>query len=420
MIKWIRENNWLPTTLLALAIFLTLGGADVLVFGYLALIPSAIYALSTAFARNLPWLAIALIPIGEAAQVVLELPPVVSSIAIAASLLVLATFGTGTQRAWSVAVASVGAAAVAVLLGFGPYASFDSIGLRISTAQIPLAVMVSIVLVVGWLILASLIGRLAYVRIEHIGSPLDRALTLLSQARLSLELARQNERVDIARDLTELLVQRISAVLSLVEGGSYAASADPQAAKRVLERATESAKAAQLEVRRLYDLLHTSRISAGGAAGLDDLEPLIIAFRELGYNAELHHEGEPFTLDQGAELCIYKIIFESMENARKHCKPGTTITVDITWVESGLQVLVKDNGVEFDNRSRSALGEVIEGYSVAEDFDALVSAIDGATLSVMRERAALYEGSVDAQSVPGVGFTVSAIFPNLKAAMRLS
>jgi signal transduction histidine kinase len=33
----------------------------------------------------------------------------------------------------------------------------------------------------------------------------------------------------------------------------------------------------------------------------------------------------------------------------------------------------------------------------------------------MRERASLYGGSIEAARVPGVGFTVSAIFPHLKS-----
>jgi signal transduction histidine kinase len=32
----------------------------------------------------------------------------------------------------------------------------------------------------------------------------------------------------------------------------------------------------------------------------------------------------------------------------------------------------------------------------------------------MRERAALYEGSVEATAEPGVGFTIAAIFPALQ------
>jgi signal transduction histidine kinase len=75
---------------------------------------------------------------------------------------------------------------------------------------------------------------------------------------------------------------------------------------------------------------------------------------------------------------------------------------------------VKDNGIEFANRAVS-LDELTDtGYTVAEDLQALVKPIRGASLTAMRERAALYGGSIEATRVPGVGFTVSAIFPNLR------
>jgi hypothetical protein len=54
------------------------------------------------------------------------------------------------------------------------------------------------------------------------------------------------------------------------------------------------------------------------------------------------------------------------------------------------------------------------GYGVEEDFAALVEQIDGAGISAMRQRAKLYAGSVEATRVPGVGFTLSVIFPSLR------
>ncbi|MEY4310894.1 MAG: hypothetical protein RLZ71_820 [Actinomycetota bacterium] len=418
MIQWIRENKWLPTVFLGSALFLILGGIDVSIYGYAALIPAFVYSSATVVARALPWLSIVFITGAEAAQVLLGFPPLASSITLAVTLFVAAAFAEVTLRRWLLVSTIALASVVAYLFGYGPYATFDSVGISLTDSFLPYAVSISAVSVAGWLILSWTLGRMAFVRFVHVGSPMDRALTLLTQARLNLELAKQNERVDIARDLTEILVQRIAAVLSLTEGGSYAVRQDPEAAARALSRATDSARAAQLELRRLYDLLHTSRIGAGVSSRISDIDALIIAYREFGFNAELRTEGEPFELDEGAELCLYKIVFESLENIRKHCPQGTSITVDFSWVPEGLQVLVKDNGIEVANRARTSLGEIVEGYDVSDDVDALVAQIDGATLGALRERAALYEGNVEATSVPGVGFTVSAIFPTLKAVME--
>jgi hypothetical protein len=45
----------------------------------------------------------------------------------------------------------------------------------------------------------------------------------------------------------------------------------------------------------------------------------------------------------------------------------------------------------------------------------LVFEFDGATLAALKDRAAIYGGRIEATKVPGVGFTLSAIFPNLKS-----
>lgn len=411
MFKWIHENFWLPTLYLALAFFLVLGGLDLALVGYATLIPGAVFAAAIFFARRLPWLSIFLLVAGETAGVLLDLTPTFSALSVACALLVVSAFGSPAVRTTGLVVTIVVATVVIWFLTFGPFATFETIGVVMRDDQRIIAFVTALVLTAGWLGLAWLLGRLAYVRMEHIGSPLDRALTLLTQAKLNFELAKQNERMEIVRDLSELLIQRVGAVLSLTEGGSYAVKQNPQVADRVLARASEAARAAQLELRRLFDLLHTETLVGGVTPRLADLDALVIAYRELGYNAELRNEGEVFALDEGAEMCLYKIIFESLENVRKHAPRDTNVTIEFTWVSPGLQLMIKDNG--FETQTRSQVSELIDGYGIEEDFAALVEQIDGATLGAMRERAALYEGSVEATSEPGVGFTIAAIFPKM-------
>jgi signal transduction histidine kinase len=102
-----------------------------------------------------------------------------------------------------------------------------------------------------------------------------------------------------------------------------------------------------------------------------------------------------------------------MRNVRTHAPSGSDVTIDFSWVDHGVQVLVKDNGIEVANRS-TTLDGLTDGYTAADDLKSLVEPISGASLTGMRERAALYGGRVEATRVPGVGFTVSAIFPNLR------
>jgi signal transduction histidine kinase len=117
---------------------------------------------------------------------------------------------------------------------------------------------------------------------------------------------------------------------------------------------------------------------------------------------------------------IYRIVFDAIENSKQHSPAGTSISVDFSWVDEGMQILVKDNGIENANRARRAISDVSGedislDYDSDEDLQALTQPIVGPSITAMRERAALFDGAVEATRVPGVGFTVSAIFPLLRS-----
>jgi signal transduction histidine kinase len=272
-------------------------------------------------------------------------------------------------------------------------------------------VAVATVSIIGLNVLAWLLGRLLATRSRHVGTSFDRAVAERTQAKLALEIAEQNERFEIARDISELVIQRVSATISIAEGGLYAVQADPSSATRVLQKATDSARSAHSELRRLFDMLNKLKQVSAAPPKLDDLEPLVVVYRELGFNISLRHEGPRFDLIEGAELAIYRIAFDALENVRKHAPADTDVSVDFSWTNEGLQLLVKDNGVEVANRGLP-IAEI--AYNAEEDRKALTETIRGAGITAMSERAALYQGSVEATRVPGVGFTVSAIFPRLK------
>ncbi|MFM5905739.1 MAG: ATP-binding protein, partial [Micrococcales bacterium] len=93
-----------------------------------------------------------------------------------------------------------------------------------------------------------------------------------------------------------------------------------------------------------------------------------------------------------------------------HAPVGTDVDISFTWSDQGLQVLVKDNGVEHANRVQSLTED---SYTSAQDLEALTQEVTGPGITGMRERAQLFQGSIEAKRVPGVGFTLNAIFPGI-------
>jgi signal transduction histidine kinase len=277
-----------------------------------------------------------------------------------------------------------------------------------------LGFLITTVCIVAINTLAWVFGRLTITRALHVGTDSDRALLIHRQAELGLAVAKQTERLGIARDLSDLLVQRVTAIVSLSEGAGFLAKADADSAVRTIGRIADSSNAAQAELRKLYDLLHETSDLTTAPPSLSELPELILAMRQLGFNASLTVDGTPFAVNEGAELCIFKIVFESLENVKKNTPGNTDVAVNFYWTNDGLQILIKDNGTEAQRRADLTPEQMLEGYTVADDVAALVNIVEGATLGALRERAALYEGSIDVTQVTGVGFTVSVVFPNLR------
>ncbi len=105
-------------------------------------------------------------------------------------------------------------------------------------------------------------------------------------------------------------------------------------------------------------------------------------------------EGEPRPLPDGTALAAYRIIQESLTNSRKHAGPWARANVLLRYAPDAVEVLVTDNGL---------------GGAAASDGA-------GHGLTGMRERAALYGGSVQAGPRPTGGFQVTALLPT--AALR--
>ena len=416
MIRWIQDHRWLSSALLSAFSLLVFGGVDLLVQGYNGLIVAFILAAAVLFAAIIPWLSIVLTVLGTALEITLGLSPVAAVLSSAMALFLTAAFANRLWYSVSLGATIASGLAIAWYNSFQLPTADDIYGLYLqSELSRTTAFVILGLLVIAGDILFWLLGRLAITYEVYVGTEFDRALSADTQARLSLEVAEQNERFEIARDINELIIQKVTAVISQAEGGTYAAKTDATSALRSLERVAASARAAHVELRRLFDMLNKTHEVSAAPPGLDELQNLAITYREFGYNVSIAHVGPRFEISEGAALAIHRIVFDALENVKKHCVVGTDVAIDFSWVEEGMQVLVKDNGTEAYRRSQVSLDSEDTSYTAEDDARALVETIRGAGITAMRERAALYGGSIEATRVPGVGFTISAIFPHLRA-----
>lgn len=409
MLLWLQRNPWLSSILISLTALLVLGGLDLAVIGPLALFPAALFALSLVTSRLSVWLAVAGIVLGIVAIGLLDIRPGFASGMSLLSVLLVSCFDTRMRAGIVYGTALVSGIALVWFI-------VEGVGLQIfgfrafsSYAQL-VALLIGISLIVAGTSLAYLAGLWLQTMTTHVGSRFDRVVARAESAKLELQIAEQNKRFEIAKDISELVVQRLTAALTVAEAAGYAVKGQSGIVERSIEQVATSAAAAHRELRRLYDMLGKADAIHPAPPGIENLEELLILYRELGYNITLNHLGNRVALEDGQELAIYRIVFDALSNIRDHAPIDTDVAIDFIWVDNGLQVLIKDNGTELANRTA---GITQIETSVEDDRRALTSVISGPTLTAMRERAGLYAGSVEFSSVPAVGFTVSAIFPKL-------
>lgn len=408
MFLWIRDQLWLPTSSLAAICLLVFGGLDLLIQGVETIPASIVLAASVALSRAKPVISIALFSVGIFIPILLGLEVQISQISITLGLLILASFAS-TKVRWFGFSLNIVLGTIAYfweLFTIPEQGTFYGVVLPTDEAKAVLAI-AGFVAMIAFNANAWFIGRLLHTRITHVGTDFDKALLTHQIVSGQLALAEQDRRFGIARDVNDLLLEQVSATLSSAEAGIYASKSDPSVAPRLLENLLDGVRKSYAEIRRLSDLLGLQKEKALALPGLRDLNNLFVTFREYGYRITFKEQGEALNLVTGADLIIYRIVFESLDNIRKHTPVGTEVDIDFMWQGTAMQVVIQDNGEE----TLRVQEQDVSGYSVQDDQKALVERPVGAGLTAMQERASLYQGTMDFVRVPGVGFTVSAAFP---------
>jgi signal transduction histidine kinase len=234
---------------------------------------------------------------------------------------------------------------------------------------------------------------------------------------LRLSLDEQTARLRIIRELHEVAIHSVSTIISQTDGAKYSGEQDPGAAVRALGVIADAARGTLADLRRVMTVVREGEADVAPQPRLKSARDLFKVMREAGLVIEFEETGDRFELQQGAELAIYRILQEALSNALKHGGDGTRVRVSFTWNAEGLHVRVDDDGVRaIDRRAGRDPNEVSKqrSYNIDDDLGALTEVVTGAGITEMRERAALFGGVFNAYSVPGVGFSVSAVFPELR------
>lgn len=245
----------------------------------------------------------------------------------------------------------------------------------------------------------------------------DRNAEERARIDLELSLAEQQGRLGIIRELQDVAVLSVARLITRAEGARYMAESDPSTAVRAAANIVDEGRVALADMRRVLTIAREGEAVAAAQPGPQSARDLFRVMRDAGLVVNFTESGQRFELKPGAELAIYRILQSSLANALKHGGLGTEARVSFAWTQDGLQMLIDDDGIRAAARRASTSDDEVASrtaYTIDDDLQALSESIAGAGITQMRERAQLFGGVFNAGTVPGLGFSVSAVFPSLR------
>jgi signal transduction histidine kinase len=239
----------------------------------------------------------------------------------------------------------------------------------------------------------------------------DRSQSLANTADLELLLAEQSDRMKLIAEVHDAAAATITSLISQAEGARFGATSDPQVASRAAAAIADSAREALNDMRRVVNVARDGVHEVDDRPSLTSMHDLFEAMSESGIVVKYEESGTAFALAPSAELALFRIVQEGLNNSRTHGGPGTTVKVGMAWTKQGLHLRLDDDGIRAQRRFSA---DEAAGYTIQDDQEALVESLGGRGLQEMKTRTETFGGVFSAHRVPGVGFSVSAAFPTLR------
>jgi signal transduction histidine kinase len=397
---WLRRHPWLVDG--TLAVILLAGSANELLNA--AVLPASLaLAVTVAGRRSFPVQAYAAALAIGAAQVIFGIGPTFTrsplqpTFADIGILILLYTVAAERPRRVSLpGLAACAAVSVAAAARYNPGGSQHQhpAAFGVVSGVFLLAA------VAAWVLGDSVAGRRA-----RSAALEERAVRAERERDAQAEIAAAAERVRIARELHDVIAHTISVMVAQADGGAYAFDAMPERSRQALAEIGRSGRQALSEMSSLLGVLRAdpeapSLVPAPAAA---EIARLVTQAREAGMPVSHTVAGPVRPLPDGLSRAAYRIVQEALTNVRKHAGPGAAAEVLLRYGANELLVRVADDGGTAG--PPSGLPRYGAGHSPRP------AGQPGHGLAGMRERAAMYGGTVQAGPCPDGGFEVTARLP---------
>lgn len=202
------------------------------------------------------------------------------------------------------------------------------------------------------------------------------------------------ERLRIARDLHDVVAHSMSVIAVQAGVAHHVIDDRPEVARDMLGSIEVTAREGLVEMRRMLGVLRSEDDAVTSAPttpveGLHDIDRLLSHFRAAGLQLHVNDDGATVDLPAALDISAYRIIQEGLTNVLRH--GGPVAHLDIQRSPTQLRIDIYNDGRPPD------AGPTTPGT--------------GHGLTGIRERAALFNGTVRAEPVTGGGFRLTVQLP---------
>lgn len=255
------------------------------------------------------------------------------------------------------------------------------------------------------MVVAVMLARIVQLGRDRVDELTLRNRQLELEREQSEQIAVADERARIAREMHDIVAHSLTVLIAMSDGATATIDKNPELAKAALRNMSETGRAALADTRRLVGVLRQptevpqnldpnapqdapasslEEVRFTPSPDLAEMEGLIAQFRAAGLPITYRYSGDEVPADGPLQLTIYRIVQESLTNILRHAPASTAVEVDLE---------VQGNGIHIVVFNATSLAGINPG--------------GGKGLIGMRERAAVYDGHVEAGPTPG-GWRVEA------------
>ncbi|MFK8030490.1 MAG: sensor histidine kinase [Gammaproteobacteria bacterium] len=246
-------------------------------------------------------------------------------------------------------------------------------------------------LAAGLVIALWYFGRRLRFRGEYLRLLEERATHLERERSVESERAVVAERTRIAREMHDIVAHQVSLMTVQAGAAKTVSQSDPKAAGEAMASVEKAGRQALTEMRHLLGVLRP--VEEGSTLlpqpGLSDLPALVQEVNDAGPAVQFRTTGLMTGMSARLELCVYRIVQESLTNVIKHAGAGVEVDVSVAVDDESVVVRVRDNG-EAGGDTEQTGGHGIVG---------------------MCERVDLLRGTLSAGPCNEGGFEIHAVLP---------